>query len=234
MKTTRIHPLKRLNEKGTLLKICEDCFTLILKMSETKEIGDSEALRDRLKRLLKNIEREAKDEGIDHEDMEFTLYALVASLDEVIIRSQWGQKDIWITKPLQLEFFGRYNAGEVFYAKLDELRKRPHSTGDVLQVYYFCLALGFKGMNLLEGKEKRKRIMEEICSDLMHANRDKNGMLSPHGQTKEEIMDVVKTEVPVWVIVVSAVSIGFSFYLTLTFLIRDAADKVIQLIQSMI
>jgi type VI secretion system protein ImpK len=184
MKTASKNALKRQKEKGTLLKICEDCFTLILKLRETNEFGDAEALRERLKNLLNKIEHKARGEGIDHDDIEFTLYALIAFLDEVIIRSQWVQKDIWITKPLQLEFFGSYNAGEVFYSKLDELRRRPHSTYDVLQVYYFCLALGFKGKYLLEEKEKRKKIMEEICSDFMHANPENNGMLTARQRMK--------------------------------------------------
>jgi type VI protein secretion system component VasF len=59
-------------------------------------------------------------------------------------------------------------------------------------------------------------------------------MLSPHGQRKDEIANVVAKEIPLWVIVTSAVAVGFFFYLIMTLLITGFADSVARVIRSIV
>ena len=219
-------------EKYDLLEICSDGFTLILQLLQTSEYGDLDVLRQRICELLNKIEHDAKEVGIDYEDIHMAIFALIAFLDETIIASQWNQKHDWLAKPLQLEFFNRFDAGEEFFVRLENLRQRPQYYSSVLEVYYLCLALGFKGKYQLHEREKLRRVVEDAYTILRQIKGKTTDTLSPHGQRKDEIIEVVKKEIPVWVIAVSAFAIGFFFYIIMTFFINDAANDVTRIIKN--
>lgn len=220
--------------KHGLPEICSDCFTLILQLRRTSELGDQSVLKERIFSLLSKIEREAKEAGIDSEDIQWAIFALVAFVDETIISSEWGGKDAWLAKPLQLEFFNRYDAGEEFFNRLEQLRQRPHYKANLLEIYYLCLALGFKGKYSFQSRDALQKIKEDTYADLLHTKGRSAQVLSPHGQRKDEIANVVAKEIPLWVIVTAAVAVGFFFYLIMTLLLTGFADNVSRLIRNII
>ncbi len=220
--------------KRGLPEICSDCFTLILQLRKTSEFGDQSVLKERIFSLLSKIEREAKEAGIDSEDIQSAIFALVAFIDETIISSEWGGKDTWLAKPLQLEFFNRYDAGEEFFNRLEQLRQRPHYKSNLLEIYYLCLALGFKGKYSFQSRDALQRIKEDTYGDLVHTKGRSAQVLSPHGQRKDEIANVVAKEIPLWVIVTSAVAMGFFFYLIMTLLLSGFADSIGRLIRNIV
>lgn len=75
-------------------------------------------------------------------------YVMVALADDLLIAASWPGQRAWMKAPLEARVFGTYEAGEVFFARLDEYlrreRKRPAST-DILYVYLMALCLGFRG-----------------------------------------------------------------------------------------
>ena len=72
------------------------------------------------------------------------LYAIVAFMDEQILRSQWSGRQQWMSQPLQLTYFNENTAGEGFFTRMQALEQRPNQA-HVLEIYYLCLALGFRG-----------------------------------------------------------------------------------------
>lgn len=220
--------------KYELADFFADCFTLILQLRKTHEYGDQEILRKRVHELLDKAEREAKDAGFSDEDIQMVIFALVALLDETIIASEWSQKDAWLAKPLQLELFDRFDAGEEFFVRLEKLRQRPQYDKGVLEIYYLCMTLGFKGKYQFQEREKLRQLIEETHDDLRHIKGKSAEILSLHGQRKDELVEVVSKEVPFLVVVISSVAIGFIFYLVMTLLISNAANTVINIINSII
>ena len=128
-----------------LADVYAPCFSLALQLRATNEYGDAEVLRRRIKHLLETTRHEAKRTGLAPEDVREAEFALVAFLDETLLSSEWSQKDRWLARPLQLELYDRYDAGEAFFDRLDGLRANPGLHAEVLEVYYLCMALGFKG-----------------------------------------------------------------------------------------
>jgi len=182
----------RRTDKRSLMEVCSGGFALILKLRDTSEYGDPELLRQRILDLLGRIEHDGKEGGIEYDDIHQAMFALIAFLDETIIASGWIHKDVWLTKPLQLEFFNRFDAGQEFYNRLENLRQRAHYHGESSEI------------------------------------------LSPHGERKEEFIEVMTREVPIWVILVTAFALGFFFYLAMTFLIGGAASRTLDLISRII
>jgi len=221
-------------DKKDLMEFCSACIALILQLRNTSEYGEQDTLRSRIHELLKKVERDAKVAGIDYEDIHYAIFALVAFIDETIIASGWSQKEAWLAKPLQLELFNRFDAGEEFFIRLEKLRQRAQYNKSVLELYYLCMTLGFKGKYQLQEREELRQIIEETYADLRHVKGRSAEILSPHGKRKDEIVEVVKKEVPAWVVIVSAFAIGFFFYLIMTFLISDSAGDVKQIIEKVL
>lgn len=218
--------------KQELSDICGEVFTLILHLRKSADFGDLELLRQRVRGLLERMESRAHDAGTSAEDTHQALFALIAFLDETIIASDWSQKDAWLAKPLQLEYFDRFDAGEEFFNRLDKIRQRSRSMSHVLKVYYLCMALGFRGKYQFLEREKIKTLIEETYAELRHGGGKSAAPLSPHGLRGDELVQVVTREVPFWVIAVFAVAGGFFFYLVMTLLVSSAARGALQVIES--
>lgn len=215
-----------------LSEIFATCFTLILQLRAANEFGDSEVLRRRVKGLLDDAEREALRTGVTPDNIQAAKFAVVAFIDETIISSSWPQKDRWVSKPLQLELYNQYDAGEAFFTRLDELRERPKSNAEALEVYYLCMTLGFKGKYQLHEQERLREIIEGTYEDLQRVPGMKPKELSPHGKPRGQVATEVRSKMPAWVIAAAAALIGLLVYMGLWFYISDTADDVAESIRN--
>jgi len=70
-----------------------------------------------------------------------------------------------------------------------------------------------------------------VANDLRRAGEGQSsGGLSPNGKRRDKIADVVKEEVPLWVIGVTAAAVGFVFFLVMNFLISGTANDVVKIL----
>ena len=76
------------------------------------------------------------------EDYKLALYAICSWIDESLIYSDWNERDKWISSSLQLTYLNTQKAGVHFFDKMSELQGHQR---EVREVYYLCLAMGFKG-----------------------------------------------------------------------------------------
>lgn len=217
-----------------LSDICSECFTLILHLRAIKEFGDPEILRRRIKDLLDKIERDGKRVDVSPDGIQMAKFALVAFIDESIITSEWSRREAWRANPLQFELFGRYDAGEELFRRVDQLRQRTQDNAPVLEVFYLCLVLGFKGKYQMFEQEKLRQLIAELHADLRRVAGKATNVLSPQGRRSDEIVDVVANEIPAWVIGVAAAGIAFIFWFIMRLIISGAAKDVAQMIESMI
>jgi type VI secretion system protein ImpK len=119
--------------------------SIVRVRSGAQPISDCDEFRKRIKDVLTGVEREAIRLGYREEDIRNTNYAVVAFLDEGILDSKDPNRDRWTA--LQTELYGQAVAGESFFDQLNGLRNRRDSpqVGDILEVYYLCLLLGYRG-----------------------------------------------------------------------------------------
>lgn len=221
------------NNPRRLSEIFAPCFTLILQLRASRHYGDPEVLRKRIKELLERSEREGQRAGIDSEDLRTVKFALVAFVDETILASEWPQKEYWLARPLQLELYNRFDAGEEFFVRLEGLRTRPKENVEVLEVYYLCLALGFKGQYQIHGQEQLRILIEDIYAQLARIPGMTSNVLAPNGRPRDQIATEVKSKLPAWVIVAFAATIGLIVYLYLYIDIGNVAGEVSRSIQQL-
>ena len=218
----------------TISDLCSDCLMLILQLRATNEYGDSEILRKKVLELLDDFERRALTAGIEQTKVQNSKFALVSFMDETIIGSEWENKVNWLAEPLQLKLFNCFNAGQEFFTRLEQLRQRQKENADVLEVYFLCMSLGFRGKYQLEAPEKVRIIIDDLHQELNQWLGKPSEFISPNGRANDEIVNVVKERIPLWVIVVTAFSIGFFFYIIMSFLISGETDNILESITKII
>jgi len=223
----------RLPERQSLAESCSETLMLIQQLRLAESIDDPRQLRSRTLDGLKRLERDARDVGLESEDIQNAKFALVAFIDEAITGVSFAEKESWLANPLQSELFGLNYAGEEFFRRLNDLRQRPQANVPVLEVYYLCLVLGFKGKYLLDNPEGLRRLVEDTKADIVRAKEQRlSQSLSPHGKPQENLGEIVTRDLPGWVLAVSAAAVGFLFFLVMTWLISGTAEKVRSLIET--
>jgi len=204
--------------------ICQTAFSMIMTLSQGRDFGDLEHFRQRIRDMFADLEREGRNAAIQSEDLISARFALTAFIDEAIARSDWQAKSQWATNPLALEFFQTNNAGDEFFDKLDELRRRPDVKTGLLEVYFTCLTLGFQGKYALVDPRQLRDLIESIGKDLERV-RGRVIEISPRWQPPESAMQRVRSVMPAWIIPTICLAILFLTFVGLRYLSRTHAEQ---------
>lgn len=224
--------IQTLEKRKTLAEIASDCFILILQLRATNDYGDPEGLKNRVNELFARFEHGARTEGIDNEKINMAKFALIAFLDETIISSSWSKKDSWLSEPLQLKLFETFNAGEEFFDNLNKLRQRTSGNKDVLEIFFLCLTLGFKGKYQLQSPESLRRIIDDLNMELHPEMYKLVDSISPNGKPHDAFIGNVKNKFPLWVYPLGALIIFLVFYVFMSMSISGKASDVVEVLKS--
>ncbi len=199
---------KKLGGHG-LAELCAPCFRLVLDLKQPEAFAPyatKEALSNTFKDLLEQVKSKAKarvrppDPGL----IDKTLFALVALIDYAVVTAPaaWEHKVQWRVEPLQLELYNQYDADLAFFKYLDELlRKAPHSADvvEVIEVYYLCILLGFRGRYGEKDEEGIKRHLRDILTDVPALKRDAIDTIKLAPKIPPRRHRVARPDYPWWV-----------------------------------
>ena len=137
------------SQTQNLASCYENAITIILRLSSIQRStsANSQDFRASVRAALRAAMEQAKSLGHSSEANQLAFFAVVALLDESVLKTQNPAFADWAQRPLQEEMFGHNRAGEVFFDQLQTLLARQDSaeTADCLEVYCLCLLLGFRG-----------------------------------------------------------------------------------------
>jgi len=133
----------------SLASCYENALTIILRLCSLQQqsAANSQDFRTSIRAALKAAMEQAKSMGYSSEVNQLAFFAVVAFLDESVLKMQNPAFADWAQRPLQEEMFGHNRAGEVFFDHLHTVLVRQDSaeTADCLEVYCLCMLLGFRG-----------------------------------------------------------------------------------------
>ncbi len=109
-----------------------------------------EQVKGDVRRLLSDGESYVKKAVFSHEDYDSARFAICAWVDEAILASSWNHKNLWQREQLQRLYYSTTDAGEEVFDRLNSLEFHKR---EVREVFYLCLALGFKGRFVHRGDE---------------------------------------------------------------------------------
>ena len=131
-----VNPL--VDSAGTLLELA------VYLRGQTKRM-DAERLRENASALLLDFEHDARRLGCPIGDISTAHFAICATIDDVILNSNWGQEVGWQMRTLASMHHGHVQAGEKFFDDAERLLRDPTKSPDLLELFFICLSLGFRG-----------------------------------------------------------------------------------------
>jgi len=108
-------------------------------------ITPSNDLRRKADELLKEMEQRGDAIGFKAKPLQDAKFALAAFVDETVLTADFPLRDEWEKHPLQLEYFGEHLAGVTYFERLNGLLGDLENNAEVLEIYYICLLIGYKG-----------------------------------------------------------------------------------------
>ena len=237
MSSTPVSPLRSyrgsnpaLDRRGWNLALAfQEVFTAIVRLRYNRQaVSNAEAFRAHIKQALRVSEQEARSGGCSSEDVRQAIFALVAFLDESALCSRNPAFADWARLPLQAELFGHQLAGEVFFQELNTTLARDDSsqTADMLEVYYLCLLLGFKGRYAAGGD------LRSIMAGIQEKIRRIRGIpsaLSPQGGVPAEAVRLVQSDPWIRRMAFAAIAsslLGVVVFLTFKFVLTSGASEL--------
>ena len=185
-----------------------------------------EALRERIAGELRAVQERlaALDQPV--EAKRAGSYAACATIDDVISNTPWGASQ-WARQTMTALFFREAQGGERFFQILGQLNKDPGRFGDVLELMYLCLSLGFEGrLRVAGGAAELQRIREGLIGTLSRRRPAPAPELSPHWRGLEHPHRPLTSFLPGWVVAVAAAALATVAYVGFYFALNGASDAL--------
>ena len=197
---------RRRSRAGTdLVTLAGPILELVMKL-RAGLLTPSNDLRAMVQSLLSEMEQRGATLRYSESQVRNVKFALTAFVDETVLSLNFPLREEWEKTPLQLEHFKEHLAGVKFFEKLDELLKNIEAEAGVVEVYYLCMLLGFKGQHKVYMEDKLQNLIENTGAQLRQVGRLSQGELAPHWSVMDQPEPRRDPGVPLW-LKISAIAV---------------------------
>lgn len=196
--------------KNDLITFAGPIFDLILRV-KAGIVTPSPELRPKVEAMFDDFERRAERYRFNHKIVSVSKFGLAAFVDEAVLTANFPLRHEWEKNPLQLKYFGEQLAGNKFFDKLESMLPQIEVTQDAVEIYYYCMLLGFKGRYAVYEQEKLLATMQNTANQLVKVGKIKSVELSPNWVANDQPKPPEKKGMPIWAKVGALAFIGFGF-----------------------
>lgn len=188
--------------ENPLLEAASPLLRVMADMKIKQVEGDMQSFRDMLVREVKIFQYLSEQAGIKNEHILATRYCLCTAIDEKAGNMDWAEgATAWASNSLLVVFHNETYGGEKFFQLLGRLAQNPDEHGDVLEVMYQIMGLGFEGRYkpITDGKRQLETIRHRVRTIINNRKGEPDYALSPHwkGETGGKL--AIFRSIPVWV-----------------------------------
>ncbi|TAN17584.1 MAG: type VI secretion system protein TssL [Rhizobiaceae bacterium] len=158
-----------------------------------------------------------------------------ALLDDLALNTPWGGSSAWPRQPLVVMLRGDVDAGAQFYARLEELERHPNRDRELLELQYYCMALGFRGKYRVPGRAGDRSINAvRVAAARFLRDPDAEGAaLSPNWKGVAASDEPSRFTIPIWVMAAGAAVFVTIAYIALSAALGSRAAELSALARSM-
>ncbi len=188
----------------SLVDLLHDGFYVVFLIRNQYVPSHPESFRQEVLDMLSRFENQARKLQFSAEDMNDAKYAYCALLDETIVTQQdvrfFDLQNFWMMSPLQLSLFGSQLAGYRFFEHLEEIRNKDKERLAVLEVYHYCLLLGFHGKYRIESMSQLNSLISRVGEQIDYLKGKK--AFSPFAAIPDQIRHMIHRELPFfWILI---------------------------------
>lgn len=203
------------SQTTNLIDLLHDGFYLVFLIRNRYIPSNPSDFRNKILELLNRFEQQAKRLQFSADDIHDAKYAFCALIDETIATQQdpayFNLQNTWLISPLQLSLFGSQLAGYRFFEILEQLRSRGKDRLAALEVFHYCLLLGFQGKYRLESIESLNHLVARVGDEIDYL-KGKKAAFSPFAAIPDQIKHIIHHELPFfWILIFLLMFAALSF-----------------------
>lgn len=181
-------PSEVMSRRPNLALSFQEIFTAVSRVRFNRQtLSNGEAFREQLRQALRLAAQEGAQHGYSQDEVKLGAFAVVTFIDESVLASNNAVSSTWSRLPMQEEIFGHNVGGEAFFESVQQLlaRRDSEQTADILEVFYLCLLLGYRGRYGIGSSGELRAIMENI-RDKIQRVRGSSAPISPQWAVPKE------------------------------------------------
>ncbi|MDR2260465.1 MAG: DotU family type VI secretion system protein [Azoarcus sp.] len=200
---------------------------MVAQIRSMPQLDDLAKLRRQLVMEVRAFEQRAQSVGVARDELIGARYCLCTVLDEAAAHAPWGSKGAWAKQSLLVSFHNEAWGGEKYYLLLARLAQNPERHKNLIELLYYCNALGFEGRFRIidNGYSQLEILKRRIASILDKVKGGYETRLAPHWQGVSSTPPAWRL-VPPWVVAVLCGLIGLGIYLWFLFSLGSRSDIV--------
>jgi type VI secretion system protein ImpK len=190
---------------ANMIDLLHDGFYIVFLLKNQYVPSNPEQFREKIVDLLNRFDQQARKLQFNSDDIQDAKYAYCALLDETIVTQQdprfFDLQNNWMLNPLQLMLFGSQLAGYRFFEKLEEIRSKGKERLPALEVYHYCMLLGFHGKYRIESIENLNSLVSRVGDEIDYL-KGKKTAFSPFSALPDQIKHIIHRELPfMWILI---------------------------------
>jgi type VI secretion system protein ImpK len=206
-----------------LVDAASPILSLVSRLANTLTQNDVESLRRRVREEFAEFEKRANAAGLKPEILRACHYALCATVDDVASNMPWGSRNVWADQSMARVFHNDTSGGERFFHLLNHFERDPETYGEVLELFYLCLSLGFQGRFRLlpEGAAELATLRARLHRLIRRRRGEVATELSPHWRGVGAPHRPLGSIIPLWVIGAATAALLLFIFLGLYWLLAS-------------
>jgi len=199
------------------------------RLNESAPPEDVERFRQRILAEIKQFETAAMARDVPPRVVRMTRYAIAATLDDIILNTEWGGQAVWAGRSLVSSLYNETWGGERFYELLNQMRRQPDENIDGLEFMAICLAVGFSGKyRVMEGGQGRlSRLRHELYRIIRRVRGPYDRELSPPWEPIAAPHVAPKSARGAWIIAIVALLLAAILWALSSFDLHRRVDHAV-------
>lgn len=212
-----------------LVGIASPLLWLAARLNESMPPDDVPHFRQAVLEEIRRFDNNVMARGIPQRSARVARYALAATIDDIILNTEWGGQSDWPAQGLVSTLYQETWGGERFFDLLGQLYFNPEENIDTLELMAICLSIGFLGKyRVMEGGSGQlTRLRGELYRTIRRVRGPYERDLSAGWVGAAAPYRAPARVGWFWMLAALALLLLLVFYLTLGFLLSRKVDATV-------
>ncbi|MCJ2077069.1 type IVB secretion system protein IcmH/DotU [Methylobacterium sp. E-016] len=219
-----------------LVSVASPLLWLAARLNESAAPADLRQFRDCILDEIRRFEAAAMARGVPNRSVLIARYALCATIDDIILNTDWAGQAQWATRSLVSVLYGETWGGERVFELLQQLVHAPEENIDVLEMLAICLSIGFVGKYRVmeDGQNLLNRLRAELYRIIRRVRGSYERDLAPAWRGVAIPYAAPPSALRFWIPILCALVLLAGFYVVLRLSLASRVDIALQRIVALV